>query len=72
VKEIHGERDDENLGCTGGDVEKRRLKRGEAECLDDERVLDADTTDEIAEGNEDHEDVWFRFGQSLSESKRGN
>ena len=65
MEEIHGQRHDEDLGGTRRDVQERCLKSVEAKALDDDRVLNTGTSDEIAEGNEEHEDPDFRIKQSL-------
>jgi hypothetical protein len=67
VEEIHGGRHGEDLYSTRRDVQERCLKSVEAETLDDERVLNTDTSDEIGEGDEDHENVCFRISQGLDE-----
>lgn len=68
MEEPHGECGDEDLASTGGNVEKCRLESIETKVFDDQRVLDADTTDEIGKCDEKHENVCLWIGDSLDES----
>ena len=65
AEEIHAQCYADDLGGTRGDVQERCLKSIEAKALDNDRVLNRDTSDEIGEGNEDHEDPYFRINQSF-------
>lgn len=57
--------DDDNHDRTRWDVEESGLLEVETEILDDERVLDTNTTDKVGKDGVKHEDIGLWIGDSL-------